>query len=130
MNMKRDLQILVLGIIMSGFFSTTTAAGMMTGYLTGMLTGSSGHTAAGKVTLDSEGATLTFSDLKVDRVPDGRVYLAKDGDYRQGLELGLLKYFTGTVSFMVPAGTTSDDFNSVVIWCEKFSVEIGRAYLR
>jgi hypothetical protein len=36
-------------------------------------------------------------NIKVDRVPDERVDLAKDGDYTKGVELGKLKQFAGDV---------------------------------
>jgi hypothetical protein len=98
----------------------------------GMLTGAKGHQAEGAVAL-TKGmggqAILTLSDINVDKVPDGYVYLAKDGDHTKGVALGMLKQFTGTVSFDIPAGTDVDAYNSVVIWCEKYHVEIGRAHL-
>jgi hypothetical protein len=97
----------------------------------GMLAGSDGHHAAGQVAVDmAMGKTvLTLSDIKVDKVPDGHVYLTKDADHMHGVDLGKLTQFTGTVSFDVPAGVNTDDFDSVVIWCKQFNVEIGRAYL-
>lgn len=98
----------------------------------GMLTGAKGHRANGSVALTTGingQAMLTLSNIKVDRVPDGYVYLAKDGDHTQGVVLGMLKQFRGTVQFDVPPGTDTAAYNSVVIWCEKYSVEIGRAYL-
>jgi len=97
-----------------------------------MLMGSGGHHAAGKVSfgmgMKSKNA-LTLSDIKVDKVPDGYVYLTKDGDHMHGVELGMLKQFSGTVSFDLPADVNPDDYDSVVIWCKKFNVEIGRADL-
>jgi hypothetical protein len=98
----------------------------------GMLMGSEGHHAAGQATLGmgmGDKTVLTLSDIKVDKVPDGIVYLTKHADHRQGVELGRLEQFSGTVSFEVPAGVNPDDYDSVVIWCRKFDVEIGRAYL-
>ncbi len=95
-----------------------------------MLMGSDGHHAAGKVSFDmgmNNAHVLTLSDIKVDKVPDGYVYLAKDGDWKHGVQVGMLKQFTGTVSFDLPAGVNPEDFNTVVIWCKKFNVEIGRA---
>ncbi|NNG47669.1 MAG: DM13 domain-containing protein [Deltaproteobacteria bacterium] len=109
----------------------TSTGGMMEKERTGMLSGFKGHNAAGKVTIEKhEGGNLvlTMTDIKVDKVPDGRVYLAKDGDYKKGIEIGLLKKFTGTVQFPIPAGTNPDEYDSVVIWCKKFNVGIGRAY--
>jgi len=98
----------------------------------GMFAGAEGHHAAGKaeITKGMGGKSmLVLSGLEVDKVPDGRVYLAKDGDYIHGIEVGKLTQFSGTVSFDVPPGTDAAAFNSVVIWCKKFNVEIGRAYL-
>jgi len=95
------------------------------------LVGAPGHHAAGKVTFTKEMGkdVLVLSDLEVDKVPDGHVFLAKNGDRTQGIDLGILKQFSGNVSFALPAGTTPDAYDSVIIYCEKFKVEIGRAQL-
>lgn len=105
--------------------------GMETMAPSGMLSGTEGHHASGTVTLHSEesGAVLVLSDIEIDKVPDGRVYLGRDGDHRRGMELGMLKQFSGTVSYPVPEGTDLAAFDSVIIWCEKFGIEIGRAPL-
>lgn len=98
----------------------------------GMLMGSEGHMAAGKaeITEGMDGKNvLKLTDIKVDKVPDGYVYLAKGGDYMSGVELGKLEKFTGTVEFAIPMGVDPDKYDSVVIFCRKFDVEIGRAYL-
>ena len=105
-------------------------ADMMEGGMWGKLAGAGDHHAAGTaaVTKDKAGKPmLQLTDLAVDKVPDGRVYLAKDGDYTKGVELGKLTQFSGTVSYPIPATVNAADYNSVVIWCQKFSVEIGRA---
>ncbi|MEW6542234.1 MAG: DM13 domain-containing protein [Nitrospirota bacterium] len=98
---------------------------------TGMLAGSGRHHASGKVTVvgSTQGAaTLQLTDFTVDRVPDGRVYLAKNGDHARGVELGKLTQFSGAVTFSVPARVSPDDYDSVVIWCKRFEVEIGHAF--
>ena len=97
----------------------------------GKLTGAKGHHAAGKVTFTQEMGKdlLHFSDIKVDEVPDGHIYLAKNGDRTQGIDLGILKQFSGDVTFTLPAGTNLTSYDSVIIYCEKFNVEIGRAVL-
>jgi hypothetical protein len=94
------------------------------------LAGSDSHHAVGTavLTTDQNGAAiLQMKDMTVDRVPDGRVYLARNGDYRNGVELGKLMRFSGTVAFPIPAGVRGEDYDSVVIWCKKFNVEIGHA---
>jgi hypothetical protein len=93
--------------------------------------GSDGHHAAGTATfgMGMDGKqTLTLSDIKVDKIPDGYVYLTKNADRMHGVALGKLKQFSGTVSFDLPAGVMAEDYDSVVIWCKKFNVEIGRAW--
>ncbi|MBI3608182.1 MAG: DM13 domain-containing protein [Nitrospirae bacterium] len=104
--------------------------GMMDGQMTGTLTGAKDHHANGTVALTKDMGghiVLRLENLKVDKVPDGRVYLAKDGDYATGADLGKLTTFSGTVEFPIPPGVNPADYDSVVIWCKKFSVEIGRA---
>jgi hypothetical protein len=96
----------------------------------GTLMGSDGHHAAGKISFGmgmNNAHVLTLSDIKVDKVPDGYVYLARDGDWMHGVEVGMLKQFSGTVSFDLPDGVNPEEFDTVVIWCKKFNVEIGRA---
>ncbi len=95
-----------------------------------VLKGSDGHHAAGAVTLGmgmNNRQVLTLSDIDVDEVPDGYVYLTKGGDRMNGVALGQLKQFSGSVSFDLPAGVNAGDYDGVVIWCKKFNVEIGRA---
>jgi hypothetical protein len=107
--------------------------GMMEGGKTGFLSGIEDHNASGKVTITKDEAgnhVLTLSDIKIDEVPDGRVYLAKKGDHTKGVEVGRLNQFTGTVQFPIPSGVNPDDYDSVVIWCEKFSVGIGHTFLK
>ena len=81
-----------------------------------------------EATLGVDGTILTLADIRVDPVPDGRVYLAKGGDYSRGVELGKLTEFSGTVTYSIPAGVRAEDYDSVVIWCKKFNVEIGHAF--
>ena len=91
------------------------------------LVGAAGHHASGTAALAKDRAgksALTFSNLDVDRVPDGRVYLARHGDLARRIEVGKLTVFQGVVTFMIPEGVNLDDYDGVVIWCKKFEVEI------
>jgi hypothetical protein len=128
---KPVLACLVSAFLVTSLAPATATGGMMEKERTGMLAGIEGHNAAGKVAIEKhEGGNhvLTMTDINIDKVPDGRVYLGKDGDYTKGIEIGLLKKFTGTVQFPIPPGTNPDDYDSVVVWCKKFNVGIGRAY--
>jgi len=101
----------------------------MSAAMTAMLSGSDGHHAAGKVTYTKEMGKdfLVLSDIKVDKVPDGHIYLTKNGDRSKGIDLGILKQFSGNVSFALPAGTDPAAYNCVIVYCKQYHVEIGRA---
>ena len=117
--------------VVGGFWAAPAFSGAMDGKPMGMLTGVGGHHAAGKVAISKgRGGTpvLFLLDAKIDRVPDGRVHLAKGGDYTKGVELGRLTEFSGALEFPIPAGVNAQDYDSVVIWCHKFNVEIGHAF--
>lgn len=108
-------------------------SGAMEGKPTGMLTGADGHHAAGKAVISkgrNGNPTLFLLDAKIDRAPDGRVHLAKGGDYTQGVELGRLTEFSGALEFPIPGGVNAQDYDSVVIWCHKFHVKIGEAFFQ
>jgi hypothetical protein len=128
----RSVLYLALSIFFIAGFTVYNVQGeMMMHEKTGMLEGYKGHNAAGKVALtkdDSGNSLLVLSDIKVDKVPDGWVYLAKGGDYLNGVELGMLKQFTGTVRFTIPKDVNTDEYDGVVIWCKKFDVGIGKAF--
>ncbi|MBI3606901.1 MAG: DM13 domain-containing protein [Nitrospirae bacterium] len=129
------LIVIMLGVVttaQSGMMKDEMKKGMMGGpmTMTASLSGAGSHHAAGTVSLtNNKGGSpmLLITDLTIDKVPDGRVYLAKDGDYTKGVELGKLTQFAGTVQYAIPANVNAADYNSVVIWCRKFSVEIGHA---
>jgi len=124
------LLITLTSLTSPGWLAPATA-GMLPQVWRGSLTGSSGHQASGQAILRDGpmGAILSLENISVDRVPDGRIYLARDGDRRKGIELGHLETFKGEVSYTLPDKADAAFFNSVVLWCEKFSVEIGRATL-
>ena len=120
--------ILFLSVLLfSSQWSTTSLAGDMHHHRGGTLSGAGGHQAEGSVNI--EGHSLVLSDMTVDKVPDGRVYLTNDADYESGVELGRLTQFSGNVKFSIPEDVNPDNYNSVLIWCKKFSVEIGHANL-
>jgi hypothetical protein len=130
-NVGRFLGILAAGVLATGLAIPSFADMMMSGK-TGMLSGFPGHNASGKATVSKDGmgkAFLELTGITVDKVPDGRVYLAKGGDHTKGIELGKLEQFTGDVRFPIPEKTMLDDYDSVVIWCRKFDVGIGKATL-
>jgi len=99
--------------------------------ITGTLTGAGNHTSKGTVSIieGKDGkAYLRISNATIDRVPDGRIYLAKNADHTKGIELGKLHQFSGDLQFAIPSGVDVNSYDSVVIWCKRFSIEIGHGY--
>jgi len=97
----------------------------------GMIGPYKGHNASGHVSISHEKghSYLELTHIKIDRVPDGHVYLTKGTDHTTGIELGLLKQCTGKVRFPIPGNVKTEEYDSVVIWCDKFDVGIGKATL-
>lgn len=125
--------VVILLFVAIGLVASPVSSGMTDGKPMGMLAGADGHHAAGKVVLSkgrSGNPALFLLDAKIDRVPDGRVHLAKGGDYTMGVELGKLTEFSGALEFPIPAGVNAQDYDSVVIWCHKFHVKIGEAFFQ
>ena len=78
---------------------------------------------------------LTLSDFETDNGPDLFVYLAAgnpstEGDVSDYVDLGRLKGNKGNQQYTVPAGTDTERYSTVVIWCRAFTVLFTRAELR
>lgn len=129
---SKEFLAMFAALMLAAGLAVPSFADMMMSGKTGMLSGFPGHNASGNasITKDAMGrATLELTGIKVDKVPDGRIYLAKGGDHTKGVELGTLTQFVGDVSFPIPETAMVDDYDSVVIWCKKFDVGIGKATL-
>lgn len=101
MKTKKQLVFVMMGLIaLAGFAACAGTSDMMDAPqngmimekpMDGMFTGAAGHHAAGRaeITRGMDGKPmLALSALEVDKVPDGRVYLARGGDHTHGIELG------------------------------------------
>ncbi len=135
MTMKKKSGQMLAILVMGGCLITSSLDAMekmkKDHTMRGTLTGAGSHHASGTVSVETDikgNSILKWVDVNVDRVPDGRVYLANDANYQKGIELGKLTQFTGTVEMKIPAGVNPGNYNSVVIWCKRFSVEIGHAF--
>ena len=97
------------------------------------------HQTSGNVRVGAtaDGRQVVFlEDLATDNGPDVRVLLSPhpaDGDASilagDALELGLMKGNVGDQTYEVPADVDLSQFQSVVLWCERFSVGFGVAGL-
>ncbi len=95
------------------------------------------HWGKGKVSVRRNSVFL-HDDFEVGPGPKFHVYLVPkanirtsgDLDNQMFVDLGRLRAFKGSQRYEIPAGVNLAAFNSVVIWCEQFSVLISPADLK
>lgn len=100
------------------------------------------HPTAGVASVLSDGSVqrfLRFEEFETDNGPDLFVYLttadaaADDGLFGtegEFVDLGQLKGNIGDQNYEIPEDVDLDKFNTVVIWCRRFSVSFGAADIR
>ena len=92
------------------------------------------HSASGSYTITGSGkdrALELSSNFKVDKAPDiyvilSRGTMAKDAG---SVNLGRLTKLEGAQSYRIPESTDLAAYDTVLLWCKKYSVLIGRAPL-
>ncbi len=86
----------------------------------------------------ADGRTVVrLTNFKTSNGPDVKVWLsvnpaskAKDARAAKYVNLGDLKGNVGNQNYDVPAAAAGETWNSVVIWCDRFSVPFGAANLK
>lgn len=81
----------------------------------------------------SQGVVLRLENLRTSNGPDVRVYLSTgtNGGVGPGdLQVAPIKANLGSHNYLLPTGSDVSRYDSVVIWCERFSVGFGHAVLR
>ncbi|WP_206680550.1 DM13 domain-containing protein [Neoaquamicrobium sediminum] len=94
------------------------------------------HYGSGGVSLYSDTVFLN-EDFEVGPGPKYHVYLVPRASIRSSadvedtmfVDLGQLRAFQGSQNYTIPAGVDLNLYQSVVIWCEHFSVLISPADL-
>jgi len=96
----------------------------------GAFQGLKGHQATGKAEVITVGDTsfLRFEDFEVTNGPDLHVYMTKNGDVDNGIDLGKLKGNKGSQNYEL-SGINTDVYNTVVIYCQPFHVYFASATL-
>lgn len=99
------------------------------------------HASSGVASVLNDGSSqrfLRFEDFETDNGPDLFVYLTsadaaagdnefdRDGEF---INLGELKGNIGDQNYEIPVDVDLDQFDTVVIWCRRFSVSFGAADL-
>lgn len=82
------------------------------------------HEVEGKVKLIDAGGNkiVRFENLKTINGPDLRIYLSADLVADDYVDLGEIRATEGNVNYTVPAGTDTDKYRNVLIWCRVFRV--------
>ena len=68
-------------------------------------------------------------NFRLDRAPDPRVALGKDG-YDAATTLGRLKARSGSDRYLIPDSIDPAKFNEVWLWCKAFEVPLAVAKLK
>jgi hypothetical protein len=90
-----------------------------------------GHSVSGNVRVYDSGGQLTvvLDPFSSQNGPDLKIYLSKDEQAMEYLNLGALKSTTGKQSYEVSGMPNLDQYKFVMVWCQEFSVLFGIAEL-
>jgi hypothetical protein len=92
------------------------------------------HDTSGRALVLGDGSGqrfLRFEEFATDNGPDLNVYLvdSSTGDVSDFVDLGNLKGNIGDQNYEIPVGTDLSRYDTVVIWCVRFSSNFGDAVL-
>lgn len=72
---------------------------------------------------------LRLEEFRSTNGPDLYVYLSTDKDASEYVSLGRLKANSGNQNYEIPDGADLSKYNTVLVWCQQFSVLFGSAKL-
>ena len=86
--------------------------------------GTFGHPAGGELIVfeDEAGQTLRYENFSTINGPNLHLYLSKDKDATDYIDLGPIKGTKGNINYQVPAGVDLSEYKYVLTWCVPFSV--------
>ena len=89
------------------------------------------HPASGVVRIvrTADETLLRYENYKTINGPDVRVYLAKDLEAKEYVDLGPLKGTEGNINYSVPKDVDISQYRYALTWCEDFSVLFNSADL-
>jgi len=77
-----------------------------------------------------DGKIILENNFSFDGAPDPRVSFGKGGTYSKNTDFAVLKKNNGKQTYKIPSNLNADDYDTVVIWCRKFSVPLGYAKIK
>lgn len=114
------------------FFGGVSAAFAEGHSRSGTFGGASNHVTNGGVSVVKTDAGYEIhlgEDFFFDGAPDPRIALGNGGKFTKDTDFEVLHKDTGAQVYKIPASLNVDDFDTVVVWCRKFSVPLGQALL-
>lgn len=89
------------------------------------------HPASGFVRIiEADDKTyVRYENYKTINGPDIYVYLAKDLDAKEYVDLGKVRATEGNINYEVPEGVNVSDYQYVLTWCKQFGVLFNYADL-
>src|SRR3989344_5196999 len=93
--------------------------------------GTVGHPASGTARIVEAGGKtyIRYEDFKTINGPDLYVYLAKDLNAEEFVDLGRLRATEGNVNYEIPAGVGVSEDRYALVWCKAFGVLFNSADL-
>lgn len=94
-----------------------------------VVVGTTGHPASGTARIVSADGKhyVRYENFKTINGPDLYVYLSKDLEATDFVNLGVLKATEGNVNYEIPSGVDVADYRYVVTWCKQFGVLFNHA---
>jgi len=94
--------------------------------------GTTGHPASGTVrVLETEdGSIIRYENFETINGPNLHVYLAKDLDAKEFIDLGPIKATRGNINYAVPKEIDIKEYRYVMYWCVPFGVLFNYAELQ
>lgn len=86
--------------------------------------GTTGHPASGtaRIVRADGKAYVRYENLKTINGPDIYVYLSKDLDAKDFINLGAVRATEGNINYEIPAGVNPGEYRYVLTWCKQFGV--------
>lgn len=93
--------------------------------------GTTGHPASGsaRIIMDNGMQYVRYENFKTINGPDLYVYLSKDLEAEDFVNLGEMKATEGNVNYAIPATANMTDYRYVLVWCKAFGVLFNYADL-
>lgn len=98
----------------------------------GTFSGNAQYNVSGSVKLyDFQGNKyIHFENFSSSNGPDLKVYLATSNNASQFVNLGVLKSVSGTQTYLINNPPDFNQFNKVLIWCQRFSALFGASTIQ